>query len=165
MPFLAVAIVLATMLLGGGLGARGSAGSSRSVALAGALMFLTTLAWASKLALDWPPPGLLAGSLTLAALGGGFGYLSGSFFPCGLRSFAGLDAPHRRAQAFALSSAFSVAGAAAGPVIAIVWGTRALLGVGALCLFGAAALLLASSSRASPRPRPGQTVTNSSSSE
>lgn len=141
MPFLAVSIVLAAMLFGAGLGARRAARGHRTVAAAAGLMLLATLAWASKLEFGLAPPGLLLGAVLLAGASAWFGSLTGSFFPMGLRDFAGLQAPHRRAQAFAVSSACSVAGAAAGPVIAILWGTRALLGISACFLIGAAAFL------------------------
>ena len=141
MPFLAVTIVLCTVLLGAGLGARICVGRVRIVAAAGVLMLLSTTAWASKLAFDLSPPGLLVGALALAATGAGFGFLTGTFFPAGLRGLPGSTAPSRRARAFAVSSAFSVAGAACGPVVAILWGTRALLGLSAVLLFCAALLL------------------------
>ncbi len=141
MPFLAVSIVLAAMLLGAGFGARRAARSHRAVAVAAGLMLLATLAWASKLKFGLAPPGLWLGVVLLAGFSAWFGSLTGSFFPMGLRDFTGLQAPHRRAQAFAVSSAFSVAGAAAGPVVAIMWGTRALLGTSACFLLGAAVLL------------------------
>jgi spermidine synthase len=147
MPFLAVGIVLASVLLGAGIGARWCTGSARTVAAAGVLLLLATMTWVSKLAWDWPPPGLPIGALLLAAVSAGFGYLTGSFFPTGLRELPGLQSPGPCALAFAVSSAFAVAGAAAGPVVAIAWGTRALLGSSALILLGAALVLGRSQAR------------------
>lgn len=141
MPFLAVSIVLAGVLLGAGIGARWRGNGLPLLIGAAVLLVLTTAAWACKLAWQSPPPGLLAGCSILAAISISLGVCSGSFFPAGISSFAGLDEPPERARAFTVSTAFSVAGAAAGPVLAVLCGTRALLAVSALALTGAAAVL------------------------
>ena len=141
MPFLAVSVVLAAMLLGAGLGAGVGASRRRTVVIAAVLMLLATLIWESKLILSWPPPEILTGAMILAALSGGFGYFTGSFYPAGLCIFQMQESRTRRAHAFAVSSAFSVAGAAAGPVSAILCGTSMLFGASTIILFGAAAVL------------------------
>lgn len=141
-PALAVGIVLAGVLSGAGWGALGVCRKRGAAALGVGTLLILTAAWALKLGLHWPPLSLWLGCAVLGIVSLGMGLAFGAFYPTGVHSLPGMDSPSARAKAFSVSSAFSVLGTAAAPVLAVQFGTLALLVVSTLALASAGWILL-----------------------
>ena len=133
-PTPTLALVIATMLLGTGLGSRAAAGAR--IGQGSRLVLLWPVAAVAALIIIFPRLGELSAAPSLRWTAAGAGGLSlavgaalGVALPTGIRLLAGTE--RRVAEAWAINGAFSVAGASLGALAGLVVGS---LGLAALAL-------------------------------
>ncbi len=133
-PTLALSLVLAVMLLGGGLGSLLGERQRRPLLWAPLFTVLLTLAWhfawpqlASALQGSPTPVRVLTAIVALLPVS----LFLGMQLPAGLRQLAA--APGRVAGAWAVNGVFSVIGSVATVLLALIWGYQAALLLGVTC--------------------------------
>jgi hypothetical protein len=143
-PTPTLALVIATMLLGTGLGSRATAGV-RNGRAAGLVLLWPVAAVAALVAL-FPYIGRLSAAPSLEWTAAGAGALSltmgaalGVALPMGIRQLAG--GGRQVAEAWAVNGAFSVAGASLGAFAGLILGSHALAGIALPCYLSAFILL------------------------
>jgi hypothetical protein len=151
-PTPTLALVVAAMLLGTGLGSRAAAGGAARGAATLRLLYppvaigvlVTLFPYLGRLSADvslgWTAAG--AGALSLA-----MGAALGVALPIGVRRMAGTE--RRVAEAWAVNGAFSVAGATFGALAALLVGSQSLVALALPCYL--AAFLLDWREAAAPR--------------
>jgi hypothetical protein len=135
-PTPTLALVIATMLLGTGLGSRAAAGAR--VGGAPTLVLLWPLAAVAALVAVFPYLGELSSAPSLGWTAAGAGALSlgmgtalGVALPTGIRQLAASE--RRVAEAWAINGAFSVAGASLGALVGLILGSHGLAALALPC--------------------------------
>ena len=136
-PTPTLALVIATMLLGTGLGSRAAAGA-RVGGGAPSLVLLWPMTAIAALVVLFPQLGKLssAPSLQWTAIGAGalslvVGAALGVALPTGVRLLAGSE--RRVSEAWAVNGAFSVVGASLGALVGLIAGSRGLVALALPC--------------------------------
>jgi hypothetical protein len=130
-PTLTLALVIAAMLLGTGLGSRAAKGTPT-------LVLLWPLAAIAMLVVVFPQLGALSSARSLertailaAGLSFGMGAALGVALPTGIRLLA--PSERRVAEAWAVNGAFSVAGASIGALVGLILGSHGLAALALPC--------------------------------